>query len=124
MTFQIHSPCCRDFDLDLSPFELKILHKFLIKNKSLSGIKPTQMNKYTITFMVDNLIFLRMDYQRGWSNRKKAPSLKYHYSCKKLDLTTGKCTQYNLRPQFCREFPDIDPCPYSNCSSSHCKNKG
>lgn len=114
------SPCCKDFDMDISPMEFSFIRKALSNNISLRGIEANSANKYTIEFILTNLVFLRADHQRA-STRRKSFKVKYHYTCKKLDKETGKCTCYNNRPVFCHDYPDIGICSYKGCSSKHCK---
>lgn len=80
--------CCRAFFLPLSPLEVEHQRKLLEigKHKFIDDHKVLPM-----------LIFVRSEH-----TRKKTV---YRYTCKWLDRETGSCTNYEDRPDMCRNFP-------------------
>lgn len=41
-----------------------------------------------------------------------------HYTCSKWDRTTRRCTVYDQRPQICRDYPEVIPCPNPGCDEA------
>ena len=88
---------------DLAYFE-KLKEMFVEQDRSYSeGLNPNLFKKD------------RNDEKALLSNIEETPGF---YSCTFLDKSTGNCTSYESRPDFCKSFPSRGVCDYTGCTSS------
>jgi Fe-S-cluster containining protein len=131
--------CCEDFYL---PFDEKGLeelyenhvhnkeieqHNKDIQNKKKDGEyrhdwKPVKSEIWLVYVMA---IYLGSDHISGETGEKLQKTV-HHWSCRFHDKETKKCTIYEVRPHFCRTFPNyhdtpdgLQRCLYKGCTFEH-----
>ena len=87
--------CCRDFIIRRSPKELR---------RDADEATPRWKAEYTK--IADMVVHLRATGRFGD---------EHHYTCKHFDSETNNCTDYENRPEMCRNYPYGDPCGFEEC---------
>ena len=86
--------CCKSFIIRSSPEE--------IRQRAEETSDPRW--KAEFTKIADMIIHLGTE-----------DSYHHRYTCKHFDAKTHNCTDYEHRPEMCRDFPYGDPCPFVEC---------
>ena len=93
--------CCESFSIDRA-----MVWKLL--TQGYEGHANPEEDSYKVIRMIKTTD-ARPEGQEGEENKS------LYFTCKKYDPETKSCTDYENRPNMCRNYPSGNRCEYKNC---------
>ncbi len=116
--------CCRRFFLGVSLDELRAELERVDRGES-SRYNPTELRIVVpmLVLLEENVDPDEVDnFVKHDPPRERAVSRGYWYTCRHLNVMTGDCTNYEGRPNMCRDYPYGGACNYAECTWDDGKN--